>query len=136
MRIVNETAGVDIKYLPKVSWFADAGFLTATPFNFYKHFGFSAGISLNVPIYDGNQKEKEKQKLKLAENTRYSYQNHFTANYYQQLQQLNTELESLKSLTTEIKNQLSTAGRLVEALRLQLEAGTVQMLEYITAIKS
>ena len=46
-----------------MNWFADAGFLTSTPWNFYRHFGYSAGVSLSIPIYDGHQKEKEKQKL-------------------------------------------------------------------------
>ncbi len=136
LRIVNEMAGIDIRYLPKLNWFADAGFLTATPVNFYRHFGFSAGINFSIPIYDGKQKEKEIGKLKLAENTRSSYQSNFTTRYYQQIQQLRTELESLKTLEIQLKKQLATAGQLVDALRFQLEAGTVQMTEYIIAVKS
>lgn len=136
LRIVNEITGIDIRYLPKLSWFADAGFLTATPVNFYRHFGFSAGINFSIPVYDGKQKEKEIQKLKLAENTRSSYQYNFTTRYHQQIQQLNTELESLKTLEIQLKKQLATAGQLVDALRIQLEAGTVQMTEYINAVKS
>jgi hypothetical protein len=34
---------------------ADAGILTSNPWNFYNHFGYSAGISLNIPVYDGKQ---------------------------------------------------------------------------------
>ena len=135
LRIVNEIEGVDIRYRAKINWFADAGFLTATPFNFYRHFGFSAGINLSVPVYDGNQKEKEKQKLKLAENTRSSYLDNFTTRYYQQVQQLNTELESLKALTIQLENQLATSEQLVNALRRQLESGIIEMTEYINAIR-
>jgi outer membrane protein TolC len=136
LRIVNEMTGIDIRYRVKMNWFADAGFLTATPFNFYRHFGFSAGINLSMPVYDGNQKDKEKQKLKLSENTRSSYQNNFTTRYYQQIQQLNSELKSLKSLTIQLENQLVTSEQLVNALREQLESGIIQMTEYINAIKS
>jgi outer membrane protein TolC len=136
LRIVNEIAGIDIRYRAKMNWFADAGFLTATPFNFYRHFGFSAGINLSIPVYDGNQKEKEKQKLRLEENTRSSYLDNFTTRYYQQILQLNTELESLKTLSVQLEKQASTSGQLVDALRLQLESGTVQMTEYIYAVKS
>jgi hypothetical protein len=131
LRIVNELAGIDLRYRAKMNWFADAGFLTATPLNFYRHFGFSAGINLSIPVYDGNQKEKEKQKLKLAESTRSSYLVNFTTRYNQQIQQLYTELESLKILAVQLEKQLSTSGQLVDALRLQLESGTVLMTEYI-----
>ena len=44
IRIENEKMAIDIRYKPKVNWFADAGFLTSNPWNFYKHFGYSAGI--------------------------------------------------------------------------------------------
>ncbi|MCX6301352.1 MAG: TolC family protein [Bacteroidia bacterium] len=136
LRIVNDIAGIDMRYLPKMNWFADAGFLTATPFNFYRHFGFSAGINLSIPVYDGNQKEKEKQKLKLAENTRSSYLDNFTTRYYQQIQQLNSELKSFKNLEVQLQNQLATSEQLVNALRQQLESGVIQMTEYINAVKN
>jgi outer membrane protein TolC len=136
LRIVNDIAGIDMRYLPKINWFADAGFLTATPFNFYRHFGLSAGINLSIPVYDGNQKEKEKQKLKLTENTRSSYLNNFTTRYYQQIQQLNSELKSLKNLEVQLQNQLATTELLVNALRQQLESGVIQMTEYINAVKN
>ena len=136
LRIVNEMEGVDIRYRLKMNWFADAGFLTATPFNFYKHFGFSAGVNLSIPIYDGNQKEKEKQKLSLAENTRGSYQDNFTKQYSQQILQLRNELKSLKILVVQLENQLITSEQLVNALRQQLESGIIQMTEYINAIRN
>jgi outer membrane protein TolC len=136
LRIVNEMAAIDVRYRLKMNWFADAGFLTATPWNFYRHFGYSAGVSLSVPIYDGHQKEKEKQKLGLAENTRDAYQNNFRKQYYQQIQQLNDELKSLKTLSVQLENQLTTSEQLVNALKGQLESGMIQMTEYINAIKN
>ena len=136
LRIVNEMAAIDIRYRLKMNWFADAGFLTATPFNFYRHFGFSAGINLSIPIYDGHQKENEKQKLNLEENTRGSYQDNFTKQYFQQIQQLKEELKSLKTLVVQLENQLITSEQLVNALRQQLESGIIQMTEYINAIRN
>lgn len=136
LRIVNEIAAIDIRYLLKVNWFADAGFLTATPWNFYRYFGYSAGVSLSIPVYDGHQKEKEKQKLDLAEETRGSYQDNFRKQFYQQIMQLNDELKSLKALSVQLENQLATSEQLVNALRGQLESGIIQMTEYLNAIKS
>jgi outer membrane protein TolC len=136
LRIENEKAAIDVRYQLKINWFADAGFLTSTPWNLYQHFGYSAGINLSIPIYDGHQKNQEKQKLSLEENTRSSYRNNFRNQYDQQIQQLNNELKSLRITTTQLEKQLATSEQLVNALRAQLETGIIQMTDYINAVKN
>ena len=136
LRIENEKAAIDAKYLLKMNWFADAGFLTSTPWEFYRHFGYSAGISLSIPIYDGHQKTHEKQKLSLTENTRSAYQTNFRNQYNQQIEQLFDELKSLRILGSQLEKQLSTSEQLAGALRGQLETGIIQMTEYINAIRN
>ena len=73
-RIETEKTTIDLNYKPKFNWFADAGFLTSTPWNFYRHFGYSAGVSLNIPVYDGKQKGIEKQKLEFQQNINKNYE--------------------------------------------------------------
>ena len=136
MRIENEKAAIELKYKLKMNWFADAGFLTSTPWNFYQHFGYSAGVNLSIPVYDGHQKTKEKQKLSIEENTRSGYRNNFKNQYDQQIQQLNDELKSLRLMTTQLEKQLTTSEQLVNELRAQLETGIIQMTEYINAVKN
>jgi outer membrane protein TolC len=136
LRIENEKTAIDVKYLLKMNWFADAGFLTATPLEFYRHFGYSAGVSLSIPIYDGHQKTHEKQKLALAENTRTGYQNNFRNQYNQQIQQYTDELKSLRAINSQLEKQLSNSEQLVNALRSQLESGIIQMTDYINAVKN
>ena len=136
IRIENEKMAIDIRYRPKVNWFADAGFLTSNPWNFYKHFGYSAGLSLNIPVYDGKQRGIEKQKLDLNENSRQSYQNTFYRQYFQQIQQLNLDLKALNGMSAQVENQLKTSEQLVNTFKEQLEAGIIQMTEYINAIKN
>jgi outer membrane protein TolC len=136
IRIENEKTAVDLKYRPKLNWFADAGFLSSTPWNFYQHFGYSAGVSLNIPIYDGKQRGIEKQKLELDQNTRVNYENTYRKQYLQQIQQLDIEFKALIEMTASMENQLNTSGQLVKALKEQLESGNIQMTEYINAIKN
>jgi outer membrane protein TolC len=136
LRIENEKKAVDVKYLLKMNWFADAGFLSSTPWNFYTHFGYSAGVGLSIPIYDGHQRVHEKQKLSIAENTRSAYKNTFRTQYDQQIRQLSDELKALQSITSQLERQLSSSQQLVSALRGQLETGIILMTEYITAIKN
>jgi hypothetical protein len=136
IRIENEKIAIDIRYRPKVNWFADAGFLTSNPWNFYKHFGYSAGLSLNIPVYDGKQRGIEKQKLELNENSRQAYQNTYYRQYFQQIQQLNLDLKALNETSAQVENQLKTSEQLVNTFKEQLEAGIIQMTEYINAIKN
>lgn len=136
IRIENEKMAIDIRYRPKVSWFADAGFLTSNPWNFYKHFGYSAGLSLSVPLYDGKQRGIEKQKLELNESTRQVYQNTYFKQYYQQIQQYNEELRNIKDISVRLEEQLKTSDQLLRALKDQLETGIIQITEYINALKN
>jgi outer membrane protein TolC len=136
MRIQNDKAAIDLRYKPKISWFADAGFLTSNPWNFYRHFGYSAGLGLSVPIYDGKQRNIEKQKLDLSENSRKMYENNFRNQYYMQIKQYNDELKSLDSMSSSLEKQVKNADLLVSALKTQLEAGNIKMTEYINAIKN
>ena len=136
LRIENEKTAIDVRYRLKMNWFADAGFLTSTPWNFYRHFGYSAGVTLSVPVYDGHQKNLEKQKLSLVENTRSAYENNFRNQFDQRIQQLNYELKLLRTMTSQLEKQLSTSEQLVNTLRGQLETGIIQMTEYINAVKN
>jgi len=136
IRLQNEKMAIDIRYKPKVNWFADAGFLTSNPWDFYKHFGYSAGMSLNVPLYDGKQRSIEKQKIEFSENTRQVYKSTYYNQYFQQIQQLDLELKALNEMSVQVENQLETSKQLVNTLKEQLEAGIVQMTEYINAIKN
>ena len=117
IRIENEKAAIDIRYKPKVNWFADAGFLTSNPWNFYKHFGYSAGLSLNIPVYDGKQRGIEKQKLEFNENSRQAYMSTYYKQYFQQIQQLDLDLKSLNEMSVQTEAQLKTSEQLVNTLK-------------------
>jgi outer membrane protein TolC len=136
LKLVNERNALDIKYRPKINWFADAGILTSIPKNFYNHFGYSVGASLSVPIYDGKQKNLETRKLSLSESTITNYRSKYKKQYDQLTFQLNEELKGSGKVKTQIEKQLAIANQLVASLKAQLEAGQVRMTDYINAIKN
>jgi outer membrane protein TolC len=136
LKLVNERNALDIKYRPKINWFADAGILTSIPKNFYNHFGYSVGASLSVPIYDGKQKNLETRKLSLSESTITNYRSKYKKQYDQLTLQLYEELKGSGKVKTQIEKQLAIANQLVASLKAQLEAGQVRMTDYINAIKN
>jgi outer membrane protein TolC len=87
-------------------------------------------------VYDGKQKNIEKQKLELNENSRRNYEESYRKQYFQQIQQLYEELKTLNKTSEQTEKQLETSDQLVKALKEQLEKGIIQMTEYINAIKN
>jgi hypothetical protein len=136
LRIQNEKTSVDIRYRPKVSWFADAGFLTHDLTAFYTHFGYSAGLSVSIPIYDGNQRNLEKKKLDIEEKTRSNYRDNFHVKYNQEILQLTREITSEKEILSGLETQLATSENLLKALKTELDAGLIQMIDYLSSVKN
>ncbi len=136
LKLANERDALDLRYKPSVNWFADAGILTSNPWNFYRHFGVSAGISLSVPVFDGHQRELEERKLAISENTRSFYSTIYRKQYDQKYISLKSELEGIREVRTKIESQLATADELVKSLKSQLETGIVRINDYLTALKN
>jgi len=136
IRIENEKQLIADQVKPKLNWYADAGMMSSTITNIYKHFGVSAGINLTVPIYDGGQRKLEIQKLTLTENTRSSYQNYFKSQYQQHVFQIYSDLSNLTRVVDQVKKQLATSKELIEINRIQLSNGTIPVTDYLNALRN
>jgi outer membrane protein TolC len=136
LQIMNDKAAIVLNYKPTVRWFADAGILTSNPWNFYRHFGASAGISLSIPVYDGHQKKLEEQKLAIKENTRSFYNLSSRKHYDQNYLRLREELNGISETRARLEKQLDMSDQLVKSLKAQLESGIIKMTDYLNAIKN
>lgn len=134
--IQNEKTILDRNYKPKISWFTDAGLLNNVPGDIYKNFGISLGLNFSLPVYDGNQRKLNYQKLKNTEETRKNYQDYFVHQYDARLQQLRDELAQTKFVIPEIEHQAATASLLLKEDEELLSKGGLPVTEYITTIKS
>jgi outer membrane protein TolC len=136
LRISNEKIAVGNRYRPKLNWFADAGFNSSKFLGIYQHFGYSAGINLSVPIYDGHQQKLEYEKINISEDSRAHYETFFKNQYLSQVQQLNNELSVSKDITSKFKKQLVTAEELLTLSKNQLNNGNIAITEFINALKN
>lgn len=136
IKIIYQKKTLDIDYLPKFNWFADAGFLSSTPENIYRHFGISAGINFSVPIYDGRQRKLNYQKFEILEKTRAGYSNFYKRQYDQQILQFSNELVNTTAMLNKLKEQSKTAGELITETKTQLNNGNISILELINAFKN
>jgi len=136
LRIQNQKYLIDRHYKPELKWFTDAGIVNNEPRYIYQNFGISLGLSLSLPVFDGNQRKLNYQKLKSSEDTRKNYEDSFRRQYDQQIRQLNGELRSTQQLIPQMMKQLDLFNELIHQDWMLVNQGTISITEYITALKN
>jgi hypothetical protein len=136
LKIQNEKLIIDRNYKPSINWFSDAGLLNNLPREIYNNFGFSVGLSLTVPIYDGQQRKLNYDKIKIAENTRNNYAEYFKQQFNQQLQQLYSELKKTEEIIPDVEQQLSFAESIINQDKYLLNTGNILITDYVMALKN
>ncbi len=134
LKIVNQHKLINNPYRPTLSLLGDAGYLSSFAVDPYKNYGISLGISLNMPIYDGNQRKMQHDKNDLNSATNKAYKANFKRQYEQQLLALNQKLNQTKALEKQLNSQLIPAEALIEAHKKLLTTGDAQITEYVLAI--
>ncbi len=136
LSLVNQKSIIDVGYRPKVSLFADAGYLSSFILTPYKNFGTNFGINLTVPIYDGHQRQLQYTKLNIQERTRLRQRDYFTQQLTQQVQQLQQQLTALESLTGPINQQIKYLETLIQVNGKLLETGDIKITDYVLALNN
>src|SRR3954453_1661713 len=127
---------IDLNYKPKVSLYADAGYVSSLQYLPYKNFGASAGVNLAVPIYDGRQRKMQHNKFSIAEQTRQNYRDYFKTQYSQQIAQLTQQLNTAQELINQTNDQIKFTEGLMEANRRLLPTGDVKISDFVIAINN
>lgn len=136
LKLINNSALINAGYRPKISLYADGGYLSTFSFEGYKNFGASAGINLSIPIYDGHQRRLQLSKITLAEKTRQKNKEFFTNQYHQQIAQLKQQLLLIDELTSSINKQMNYIQTLVDADMRLLQTGDIKITDLVLAINN
>lgn len=136
LQLVNQRSIIDVGYRPKVSLFADAGYLSTFILTPYKNFGTNVGINLTIPIYDGHQKQLQYTKINILERTRQRQKDYFTQQLTQQVQQLQQQLTALESLADPINKQIKYLETLIDVNGKLLETGDIKITDYVLALNN
>ncbi len=136
LRIRNDMLLNERGYKPRVAWYSDAGLINNDPSLIYKNLGFSFGMTFSMPVFDGNQRKLNIEKLKTAEATRSNYRDFFRVQYLQQRRQLNQALKQTGDLIPRLNSQLELAGSIVRQDKQLLATGGISITDYIIALKN
>jgi outer membrane protein TolC len=134
LKIINQNKLIDNSYKPSLSLLGDAGYMSSFISQGYKNFGFSIGLGLSIPIYDGNQKTLLHQKNKTALATNLAYKNNFNKQYQQQLLMLNQQLKQTFEIQNQLQSQLQISDALIDANKKLLLSGDAQITDFMIAI--
>ena len=134
LKIINQNKLVDNSYKPALSFIGDAGYMSSFVQQGYKNFGFSVGLGLSIPIYDGNQRTLLHQKNETALATNLAYKNNFKTQYEQQLLMLNQQLDQSVEIQNQLQSQLQISEALIEANKKLLLSGDAQITDFVLAI--
>jgi outer membrane protein TolC len=136
LKIQNEKLLIDRYYKPSVNWFSDAGVVNNIPREITKNIGFSVGLNLSVPIYDGQQRKLNYEKLKITENNRTNYSGFFKKQFNQQLQQLYKELKMTEELIPQVNEQLDLEESVIKQQKSLINTGNISITDYVTTLKN
>lgn len=134
IRLATEKALIGYQYKPRIGAYTDAGYISSLTENAYKNFGFSFGVSLVVPLYDGHQKQYKLSQVDLREQTRVSNREYFVNQYKQQVAQLNQQLHSSDLLVKTINEQIKYINALLSANEKLLQTGDIRVSDYVLAL--
>ncbi len=134
--LANDINILNYSYRPKLSAFANAGYSSSFIYDAYKNFGFSIGMNLNIPIYDGHQKVLQQQKIRLLENTNAGYKDFFGRQFDQQIAMLRQQLAGTQSLAGDISDQIKYAKGLIDVNGKLLETGDTKIADFVIAINN
>ncbi len=136
LRLINNKALIDLGYKPHINLFTDGGIQSTFSDPVYKNFGYSFGINFVVPIYDGGQRKLQYSKINIAERTRARNKEFFQTQYYQQVAQLQQQLNAIENLLVPINKQIKYIETLIDANGKLLETGDIKMTDYVLALNN
>lgn len=136
LQLANKASLINYDYKPKITAFSDAGFNSSLARQAYKNAGFSVGIAISLPLYDGHKKQMLLQQNNLELETRKNYLTQTKNQYQQKLLQLQQQIHTYKKLEALASEQMVYAHTLIEANAKQLPTGDVKILDFILSINN
>ena len=134
LKLENDIDLVNYNYRPKISIYADGGYSSALIQTPYKNFGASAGVTLNIPIYDGHQRQLSIEQKKIEFDTRKNYVTFYKKQFAQQKNQIKNQILQYREMVNLATTQMKYSKTLIEANLKQLPTGDVKMVDFILAI--
>ncbi len=126
----------ELRYRPQFSAFANGGLNAITVSDIPNRFGVSAGLSFNMFVFDGRQRELNRQRTSvLLRSTQQARQNFQAVNPVRQTRILG-ELRALEARQKLAREQLISYRSLLDSYKREVVAGQLPVINYVQVLKS
>ncbi len=136
MNLQNRLNLIDLEYQPKLSFHADAGYLSSLMTDPYKNFGAGVGLKFSVPIYDGRQKELKYDNVRLNQEVNNQRRSYFERQYDLKVASLKRMLSDLQEQAGDIGDQIRFYRGLIDAEQRLLPSGQLDISQYFILIRN
>lgn len=126
----------ELKYKPLFTAFANTGLNAININNITNRFGLSAGLSLSVPIFDGEQRKITRAKTELLKNSVNAYKDNFEAQNTVRKAKILKELQSFPGRLLTMDKQLEDYDKLLQSYKKEIMLGQLTIINYSTAIRN
>lgn len=136
MNLEAQQKASELKYKPQINLFANTGLNAVYAPTLPKRFGLSAGISFIYYLWDGNQREINRGKTQLMEESILFYKENFiTQNMIRKAKIIN-EVQSIKDRISIAEQQLQEFDLLLNSYKKEIALGQLSIINYITVLKN
>jgi len=136
LTMVNDQLLFETKYRPQLEAFANTGINAIELPNIERKFGFSVGLSLTIPLFDGNQKSLTRQRSQIGSQTINEYREFSEHNINLQRANCLQQIESLRMNIDNLTGQAEDYYNLLDVSSHQLQQGTMSMLDYLNLLRN
>lgn len=123
------------KYKPQLSLAANTGLYTSDISNAYHNVGMQAGLHLNIPLYDGKQREINDAQIKIGQQSIIYARDNFTVQQKNYLQNIKRQIDMFNTSIGLIKQLIDKQELLIRLDREKLQNGQLSILEYVKSIQ-
>lgn len=126
----------DMQYRPKLNLFVDGGLRVGDFAQAYRHFGWSAGLTFSMTLFDGRQRKQKKAQTQARLNTIANYRSDAERQRLLRLGQCVDEWKHYTDRLAEAQRQLDEYSGVLQDYEKEAKAGQLSVIDYITVLKS
>lgn len=136
MNVAASLRSFSLQYKPRLDLFVNGGMQTGSFSEWYRHFGWSAGLTFRWTVFDGRQKQWKRRQTELQQQSIRTYRDNTEYQRRMRLKQCLSELEKYDSRAETLKKQLAEYESVLTDYAKEIAAGQVSVLDYITVLRN
>ena len=126
---------IDIFYRPSLDLVANAGTNAISASLLTRRFGYSIGLNFTMPIYNGNQRRLQYQKLDVSQLNIQNYRNQYINRFNLRLRTINEQLRVNQNLLGMTEKQNTDVENLLTVSQARLYRGDMSAIDYLLIVQ-